>query len=169
MSTTTAIIPKRASYKASDVCELVGIEPYVLRSWTEEFSELGKTKSNGNARVFRYRDVQFALRLKHLLFTEGFTLGGARRKLDEEQETARVEADTNSIAPQIVKPSQDKQRIKQLRLELAAGKKDLKDLLRTLSSDNRQTSALKAATVRQTEKATSKDRKKSKAKRKARR
>ena len=138
MSTTTAIIPKRASYKASDVCELVGIEPYVLRSWTEEFSELGKTKSNGNARVFRYQDVQLALRVKHLLFTEGLTLGGARRKLDEEQETARVEADTSTDETPVVAPSRGKQRGKQLRLELATVKKDLKALLHMLSNDGLQ-------------------------------
>jgi DNA-binding transcriptional MerR regulator len=167
MSTTTAKIPKRASYKSSDVCQLVGIEPYVLRSWTEEFPELGKTTANGNARVFRYRDVQLALRLKHLLFTEGLTLGGARRKLDEEQETARVEAETSTDETPVVTPSRDKQRVKQLRLELAAVKKDLKDLLRTLSRDGRQTSVPKAATVRQTKKYTSKDRKQSKEKMKA--
>ena len=162
MSTTTIKIPKRASYKASDVCDLVGIQPYVLRSWTDEFPELGKAKDNGSARVFRYADIQLALRLKDLLFTEGFTLGGARRKLDEEQETAQVEADARAGETQIVTPTRDKQRERQLRLEITAIKKDLKGLLRTLSTDVRQTSAPKAATVRQTKKSTGNDKKQSK-------
>jgi hypothetical protein len=94
-------------------------------------------------------------------------LGGARRKLDEEQETARVEADTSYVGQQIVKPSRDKHREKQLRLEIAAVKKDLKELLRTLSNNGTQTSALKPATVTQTEKSISKDKKKSNKRKKA--
>ena len=165
MSTTTVKIPKRASYKASDVCDLVGIQPYVLRSWTEEFPELGKAKENGSARVFRYADIQLALRLKDLLFTEGLTLGGARRKLDEEQATARVEADASAGENQIVTPTRDRQREKQLRLEIAAVKKDLKDLLRTLSRDGRQARAMKPATA--TQPGNSAGKKKSKLKKKA--
>ena len=134
MSTTTVNIPKRASYKASDLCQLVGIEPYVLRSWTEEFPELGKTKAGGTARVFRYQDVQLALRLKHLLFTEGLTLGGARRKLDEENEAAQIEADSKVKESRTVQSSKENESKKQLRREITELKKELKSLLRLLSN-----------------------------------
>jgi len=160
MMTTTAIIPKRASYKASDVCQLVGIEPYVLRSWTEEFSELGKTKSNGNTRVFRYRDVQLALRLKHLLFTEGFTLGGARRKLDEESETAQIEADSDFKESGSVQPFKPNESKTQLRLEIKEVKKELKSLLNLLSSNAGRATVAKKPTKRQRSSVSSKSKSK---------
>ena len=157
---TTAIIPKRASYKASDVCQLVGIEPYVLRSWTEEFSELGKTESNGNARVFRYRDVQLALRLKHLLFTEGFTLGGARRKLDEESETAQIEADSEFKKSGSVQPFEPNESKTQLRLEIKEVKKELKSLLNLLTSNDGRATVAKKPTKRQRSSVSSKSKSK---------
>ena len=156
MSTTTVNIPKRASYKASDVCQLVGIEPYVLRSWTEEFPELGKSKTNGSARVFRYRDVQLAVRLKHLLFTEGLTLGGARRKIDEENETAQIEANPDVKEPRTIQLSKENQNKKRLRLEITEVKKELKSLLRLLDSDNVPAIGAKKAAKRQRSNASSK-------------
>ena len=156
MITTTSNIPKRASYKASDVCQLVGIEPYVLRSWTEEFPELGKSKTNGSPRVFRHRDVQLAVRLKHLLFTEGLTLGGARRKLDEENETAQIEASADVKESRTIQPSKENQNKKRLRLEITEVKKELKSLLRLLDSDNGSAIGAKKAVKRQRSSASSK-------------
>src|SRR5947209_18342401 len=77
-------IPKRALFKAAEVCDLAKVQPYVLRSWESEFPDLGVTKSAGAARVYRRQDVEQVLRIKHLLLVEGLTLAGARRKLDEE-------------------------------------------------------------------------------------
>ena len=162
MSTTTANIPKRASYKASDVCQLVGIEPYVLRSWTEEFPELGRTTTNGNTRVFRYRDVQLALRLKHLLFSEGLTLGGARRKLDEENETARIEADSDVKVSQTVQRSKENESKKQLRLEINEVKKELKSLLHLLAKDDGPAIGAKTPAKRQRSNLASKSKSKTK-------
>lgn|GEM_PF-4579424 len=160
MRTTTTNIPKRASYKASDVCQLVGIEPYVLRSWTEEFAELGKTRSNGNTRVFRYKDVQLALRLKHLLFTEGLTLGGARRKLDEESETAQIEAESQVKGRQTVQRSKNDQNKKNLQLEIIEIKKELKSLLRLLAKDDERATGAKAPVKRERSSLSSKSRSK---------
>ena len=160
MRTTTTNIPKRASYKASDVCQLVGIEPYVLRSWTEEFPELGKTRSNGNTRVFRYKDVQLALRLKHLLFTEGLTLGGARRKLDEESETAQIEAESQVKGRQTVQRSKNDQNKKNLQLEIIEIKKELKSLLRLLAKDDERATGAKTPVKRERSSLSSKRRSK---------
>jgi DNA-binding transcriptional MerR regulator len=77
-------IPNRALFKAAEVCDLVKVQPYVLRSWEAEFPELGVTKSAGAARVYRRTDVEQVVRIKHLLLVEGLTLAGARRRLDEE-------------------------------------------------------------------------------------
>ncbi len=76
-------IPDRPLFKASEVCDLLKVQPYVLRTWEAEFRDLGVPK--GNARVYRREDVERAQRIKHLLLVEGLTLAGVRRKLEEEQ------------------------------------------------------------------------------------
>jgi DNA-binding transcriptional MerR regulator len=77
-------IPKRALFKAAEVCDLTRVQPYVLRSWEAEFPELGIAKTAGGPRVYRRADVEQVLRIKHLLLVEGLTLAGARRRLEEE-------------------------------------------------------------------------------------
>ena len=77
-------IPKRALFKPAEVCELVKVQPYVLRSWEVEFPELGVAKSAGGPRMYRRVDVERVIRIKHLLLVDGLTLAGARRKLEEE-------------------------------------------------------------------------------------
>ena len=88
-------IPKRALFKAAEVCDLAKVQPYVLRSWEAEFPNLGVAKAAGAPRVYRRADVQQVLRIKHLLLVEGLTLAGARRKLEEE--SAPVGADAPAI------------------------------------------------------------------------
>ena len=89
-------IPKRALFKAAEVCDLAKVQPYVLRSWETEFPELGIAKNAGAPRVYRRGDVEQVLRIKHLLLVEGLTLAGARRRLDEEG--APVVADEPELA-----------------------------------------------------------------------
>lgn len=88
-------IPKRALFKAAEVCDLAKVQPYVLRSWETEFPDLGVAKAAGAPRVYRRSDVEQVLRIKHLLLVEGLTLAGARRKLDEE--TSPIAADAPVI------------------------------------------------------------------------
>lgn len=76
-------IPDRRAFKAAEVCEIAKIQPYVLRSWESEFPDLGVAKSPGGARVYRRADVERVLLIKRLVFGEGLTLSGARRRLDE--------------------------------------------------------------------------------------
>ena len=78
-------IPNRSLFRQPEVCEIASIQPYVLRTWEAEFPDLGVSRSEGGARVYRKADVERVLRIKHLLFVEGLTLAGARRKLTEEQ------------------------------------------------------------------------------------
>jgi DNA-binding transcriptional MerR regulator len=77
-------IPNRSLFRQPEVCELARIQPYVLRSWEAEFPDLGVAKSEGGPRFYRRVDVERVLRIKHLLFVDGLTLAGARRKLSEE-------------------------------------------------------------------------------------
>ena len=70
-------------YKAADVCDLAQLQPYVLRSWEKEFPGIGVQKSPDSPRLYRQSDVEQVLRIKQLVFGEGLTLSGARRRLDE--------------------------------------------------------------------------------------
>jgi DNA-binding transcriptional MerR regulator len=78
-------IPKRAVYRPADVCEIAGIQPYVLRVWESEFLKLGVARGAGGARIYRRIDLEQVLRIKHLVFEEGLTLAGARRRLEDEK------------------------------------------------------------------------------------
>jgi len=84
-------IPRRALFKAAEVCDLAKVQPYVLRSWEAEFPSLGLSKTAGGPRVYRRADVEQVMRIKHLLLVEGLTLAGARRRLEEE--SAPIAAD----------------------------------------------------------------------------
>lgn len=77
-------IPDRKAFKASEVCAIVQVQPYVLRSWESEFPDLGLSKTPGGPRVYRRSDVERVLLIKQMVFGEGLTLSGARRRLEGE-------------------------------------------------------------------------------------
>jgi DNA-binding transcriptional MerR regulator len=77
-------IPDRPAFKAAEVCEIAKVQPYVLRSWESEFPDLGVAKTPGGPRVYRKADVERVLRIRHLVFGEGLTLAGVRRRLESE-------------------------------------------------------------------------------------
>jgi DNA-binding transcriptional MerR regulator len=86
-------IPKRALFKQSEVCELASVQPYVLRSWESEFPDLGVSKAAGGPRIYRRVDVERVLRIKQLVFTDGLTLAGVRRRIEDEAPPALEDAD----------------------------------------------------------------------------
>ncbi len=96
-STAPIEIPKRALFKAGEVCDLAKVQPYVLKSWEAEFPGLGVAKTAGGPRVYRREDVQQVLRIKHLLLVEGLTLAGARRRLEEDTSPATGAADIDEL------------------------------------------------------------------------
>ena len=77
----TAVTPKL--YKAGDVCELLQVQPYVLRSWEKEFPGIG-VQGKDSPRLYRQSDVEHVQKIKQLVFGEGLTVAGARRKLEAE-------------------------------------------------------------------------------------
>lgn len=90
-------IPKRALFKVSEVCEIAGVQPYVLRTWESEFPDLGVSKSAGGPRVYRRSDVERVLHIKQLVFADGLTLAGVRRRIDEAAPPVLEEADAAPI------------------------------------------------------------------------
>ena len=75
-------IPNKAAFKASEVCEIAQIPPYELRSWEKEFPRLGAAGRPGGPRSYNRSDVEQILRIKQLVFAEGLTLAGARRRIE---------------------------------------------------------------------------------------
>jgi DNA-binding transcriptional MerR regulator len=87
-------------FKASEVCEATGLQLYVLRSWEKEFPGIGVQKSVDSPRLYRQADLEQVLRIKQLVFVEGLTLAGARRRLGDElprAESARVDPDNDVL------------------------------------------------------------------------
>ena len=74
-------IPKKLFYKIGEVCSLTDTQPYVLRFWESEFPQLAPKKTRTGQRVYRPRDIEMVLEIKKLLYEEGFTIAGARKKL----------------------------------------------------------------------------------------
>jgi DNA-binding transcriptional MerR regulator len=119
-------IPNRALFKAAEVCELVKVQSYVLRTWEAEFPGLGLSKTAGGPRVYRRADVEQVARIKHLLLVEGLTLAGARRRLDEE--SSPVAAD---------EPQLDELIGQNARQRLTEVKRGLRSILDLLSGNQR--------------------------------
>jgi DNA-binding transcriptional MerR regulator len=77
-------IPDKLYFKIGEVSELLGVEPYVLRYWESEFPVLSPKKSGTGHRLYRRKDVELLLRIKHLLYEKRFTIEGARQSLQSE-------------------------------------------------------------------------------------
>src|SRR5215469_18055552 len=77
-------IPDKLYFKIGEVSELLGVEPYVLRYWETEFPGLSPKKSGTGHRLYRRKDVELLLRIKHLLKEKRFTIEGARQSLQAE-------------------------------------------------------------------------------------
>jgi DNA-binding transcriptional MerR regulator len=73
--------PKKLFYKIGEVCSLTDTQPYVLRFWESEFPQLAPRKTRTGQRVYRPRDIEMVLEIKKLLYEEGYTIAGARKKL----------------------------------------------------------------------------------------
>lgn len=76
-------LPLKLFYRIGEVSELVGVEPHVLRYWESEFKSIRPQKSPKGQRVYSRRDLEKLLRVKELLYTDGFTIAGARKQLKE--------------------------------------------------------------------------------------
>src|SRR5205085_12310890 len=74
-------------YKIGEVCRVADVQPYVLRYWETEFPALAPNKSGGGQRMYTQREIDIILRIKQLLYSEGFTIAGAKKKLEAEMDS----------------------------------------------------------------------------------
>ena len=78
-------------YKPADACRMAEVAPYVLRYWETEFSALSEGKEKGSSRLYTARDVQIIARIRQLLYDEGFTVAGAKKRLEAEIQEGRFD------------------------------------------------------------------------------
>ena len=77
-------IPNKLFFKIGEVCEITDTQPYVLRYLESEFPALAPAKNSSGQRIYRRRDIETVLRIKQLLYEEGFTIAGAKKRLESE-------------------------------------------------------------------------------------
>jgi DNA-binding transcriptional MerR regulator len=85
-------LPAKVYFRIGEVAELVGVEPHVLRYWEREFRSIRPTKSTKGQRVYSRRDVENLMRVRELLYREGFTIAGAKKKLQRSGVEPREES-----------------------------------------------------------------------------
>ncbi len=108
-------IPKKLYYKIREVCEIVGVEAHVLRFWETEFPDLSPPKSKSGQRTYRPKDIELLLRIKKLLYEEGFTIAGARKQLNAEKASPAPPSRAPEPKKEDVPPSE---RLKKAKAEL---------------------------------------------------
>jgi DNA-binding transcriptional MerR regulator len=83
MGTTLPHIPAKRYFTIGEVAELCGVKPHVLRYWEQEFTQLRPMKRRGNRRYYQHHEVLMIRRIRDLLYDQGFTISGARNRLQE--------------------------------------------------------------------------------------
>jgi DNA-binding transcriptional MerR regulator len=114
-------------FKAVDVCEMAQLQPYVLRSWEKEFPGIGVQKSPETPRLYRQSDLDQVQRIKQLVFGEGLTLAGARKRLEQDA-PAQQGASEEEVAEVLEALASD------ARTRIAHVRDGLKSILKMLSA-----------------------------------
>jgi DNA-binding transcriptional MerR regulator len=123
--------PAERRFKIGEVCRMADLAPYVLRYWETEFPPLAPNKSGGGQRLYSQREVDIILRIKQLLYTEGFTIAGAKKKL--EAELASPAQESPSPAASAAGPdARPTSRSRDVRKTIDRVRKELSDLLAML-------------------------------------
>ncbi|MEA2562553.1 MAG: hypothetical protein QOH06_4057 [Acidobacteriota bacterium] len=95
-----ARVQKRLYYKIGEACKELGIQPYVLRYWETEFPALAPSKSRSGQRVYSEKELEVIRRIKQLLYEEGYTIAGAKKKLETELVNGSLEEPESETAPE---------------------------------------------------------------------
>jgi DNA-binding transcriptional MerR regulator len=112
--------PVQEFFSIGEVCELTDLKPHVLRYWESQFKFLNPAKNRSGNRVYQRREVELILLVKHLLYTEKYTIEGARQKVDEQRKSGELRTAARSALTAET---------------LEALESDLAELLRTLAPD----------------------------------
>ncbi|KAA1015862.1 MerR family transcriptional regulator [Paraburkholderia panacisoli] len=116
-------IPAKRYFTIGEVSELCGVKPHVLRYWEQEFTQLRPVKRRGNRRYYQHHEVLLIRRIRELLYEQGFTINGARNRLDSHggapgAQAASVEEGEGELAAQAPAAASAAVDVEQLRKEL---------------------------------------------------
>jgi DNA-binding transcriptional MerR regulator len=146
-------IPEKLFFRIGEVCELIRVQPHVLRYWETEFPMLAPQKNRAGQRVYRRKDVEMVMRIRDLLYEEKFTIAGAKRKLASETRAAshpKKHPSVESRSPEPAAPAASQGPPSassaspsleaaslpiQARIAMRVIKRELEDLLTLLNSD----------------------------------
>ena len=119
-------IPAKRYFTIGEVSELCGVKPHVLRYWEQEFTQLKPVKRRGNRRYYQHHEVLLIRRIRELLYEQGFTINGARNRLDEGMGVGlKAEAMPSATTPKATTPVPD--------ADLGAIRKELQAILDLLA------------------------------------
>jgi DNA-binding transcriptional MerR regulator len=127
MSTPLPPIPAKRYFTIGEVAELCGVKPHVLRYWEQEFTQLRPMKRRGNRRYYQHHEVLMIRRIRELLYDQGFTISGARNRLQELAHEHK-EAARDSVPPELPQAAAAGALAGPLALSAAALRKELEEI-----------------------------------------
>ncbi|MCB5189243.1 MerR family transcriptional regulator [Methylobacillus arboreus] len=98
-------IPAKRYFTIGEVSELCGVKPHVLRYWEQEFTQLKPVKRRGNRRYYQHHEVLLIRRIRELLYEQGFTISGARNRLDENAGNGLSHEASEGVASNVQAPN----------------------------------------------------------------
>ena len=123
MENALPAIPAKRYFTIGEVSDLCGVKPYVLRYWEQEFTQLKPMKRRGNRRYYQHHEVLLIRRIRDLLYEQGFTINGARHRLESEEAEPRAAARATTstatvvtVAPEnTLEPAEIRQELEEIR------------------------------------------------------
>jgi DNA-binding transcriptional MerR regulator len=128
--TTLPPIPAKRYFTIGEVSELCAVKPHVLRYWEQEFSQLKPVKRRGNRRYYQHHEVLLIRRIRDLLYEQGFTINGARHRLDSETAEPRAAARAATQSATVAAPTAASREI-----DAATLRAELQEIRRLLTPD----------------------------------
>jgi len=114
-TTDLPAIPAKRYFTIGEVSELCGVKPHVLRYWEQEFTQLKPLKRRGNRRYYQHHEVLLIRRIRELLYEHGFTINGARNRLEEPLHgSARGDGTKTMTVPQPISPGNIRKELKSI-------------------------------------------------------
>ena len=126
-------VPLKLYYRIGEVAEIVGVEPHVLRYWETEFRSIRPQKSRSGQRVYSRRDVEKLMKVRDLLYSQGFTIAGARKRLQQSGQEP-----TQSAEPALLAARGMRDTLLQLREDVVKSMQGLADLAQNPEQPLRQ-------------------------------
>src|SRR3982751_2095569 len=113
-TTDLPAIPAKRYFTIGEVSELCGVKPHVLRYWEQEFTQLKPLKRRGNRRYYQHHEVLLIRRIRELLYEHGFTINGARNRLEEPMPTRDATGTKTMTVPQPINAGNIRKELKSI-------------------------------------------------------